>query len=137
MTSFSTSIAFAVGFTAAVAFVGCGQSLETELGLQYSSPEVPSDIPETITPSMDSRTSNLLAEGQTTLNLHQYYRSMHTTGWRWAIDDRQSGRPYRYKTEDDVKQGLDALGCGQDAFWLGYKDAIDQIAAAEKSQNQR
>jgi hypothetical protein len=137
MTRFSTSIAFAVGLIAAVVFAGCGQSLETELGLQYASPNVPSDVPETITPSPDSRTSNLLAEGQTTLNLHQYYRSMHRTGWRWAIDDRQSGRPYRYKTEDDVKQGLDALGCGQDAFWLGYKDAIDQIAAAEKSQNQR
>ncbi len=137
MTVNSTSIRFAVGLTAVVIFVGCGQSLEAELGLHYASPNISADIPETITPSPDSRTSNLLAEGHTTLNLHEYYRSEHRAGWQSAIDDRQSGRPYQYKNKDDVKNGLDALGWGQDAFWLGYKDAVDQIAAAEKSKSHR
>ena len=119
-----------------VVTAGCQQRLEDELGLKYKTPSTPADLEQFFTPAENQRASEYQADGETRNDMHEYYFGHHKMGWEWAIEAESAGHGHYYKSLDDVRGGLDAMTIGQDAFWLGYKSAVDQIAAArQKADN--
>ena len=107
--------------------------MEDELGLKYSPPSIPEDLEQFFEPLPTQRAYGVLRDGETTIDMHTRYRHAHRSGWNWAIRDRENGRPYMFKTKDDVHRNLDDFWICQDAFWLGYKAAMDQIATTEST----
>ena len=118
-----------------VVTAGCGQRLEDELGLKYQAPLIPADLEQFFTPAENQRAIQLLGDGETRIDMHEYFLSYHKTGWDWAIEAESAKREHYYKSLDDVRGGLDAMMIGQDAFWLGYKSAVDQILAARRESD--
>lgn len=118
-----------------ISTAGCRQSLEDELGLKYKAPTIPADLEQFFTPAENQRAIELLNDGETSIDMHEYYRSQHRLGWEWAIEAESAKREHYYKSLEDVRGGLDAMIIGQDAFWLGYKSAVDQISSARKNMD--
>jgi hypothetical protein len=105
---------------------GCRQlDIEKELGLKYTPPTVPADLSEHFVPDPESRTSNLLKKGETSLNLKEMYLRAHRYGWDLAIEQWARNKRFEYETKRDWQ--IDALGLQIDAAWLGYSEAREQI----------
>ena len=124
-----------LGVASVLALIGCSRSIEDELNLKYTAPPIPANLEPFYTPSENERAFELLNEGETQIDMHAYYLGAHKMGWEWAMEDETAGREHSYKSLDDVRGGLDAMRIGEDAFWIGYKSAVDQIAAAQTERN--
>ena len=104
---------------------GC-QSSEDRLGIRYTTPEIPSELDRYFTPDPNQKAFELLREGETEIDMHEYYRSCHRTGWKSAVSELDRGVPRHFNSLDDVYAGWSAMQIGCEAFWVGYDKAYSQ-----------
>ena len=122
-----------IGCLVVISFAnGCSQSLEAKLGLEYQPPDIPTNLELYYTPAEDHYAFQLLRDGETKIDMHEYYREYHRMGWDEAIKSKSKNQEFTYKSKGDVYEGVVAMRSGLESFWLGYKLAVDQITAAER-----
>lgn len=112
----------------ALSGLGCQKDMEKTLGLVYSPPTVPADVPERYGPPAGSRDCNWLKPGETHLNLKEEYLDGHKFGWKMALDDWFRWRKFHYATREELQ--WDTFKSTEDAMWLGYDDARRAIEEA-------
>ena len=106
------------------------QSTEDRLGLNYVAPKIPADLERFFTPDPNQKAVELLQDGETQIDMHEYYLGNHRAGWDNAISEHRLKMNRQFNSLQDVYGGWQAMQIGCDAFWIGYDDAYSQIDAA-------
>jgi len=114
---------------------GCRESTEQKLGLSYQAPDVPSEIKQFYKPSPNEKAIELLSDGETKIDMHEYYRELHRSGWNDAIYEYDRNPKNRqFKCAGDVRSAIHAMKIGCDAYWIGYDEAYRQIDTALRNR---
>ena len=109
--------------------IGCQPTTESRLGLVYTPPVVPDDVPSHFKPESDTKLESWLDDGETHLNLKAHYLDSHRCGWEAAIWDWDRYGEFKMKTERDAYSYRADIPSGTSALWIGYSDARRQIEA--------
>lgn len=106
---------------------GCQQSLEFKLGLSYSAPIVPDDVPSHFKPGPETKLEGWLDDGETHLDLKAHYLDAHRCGWDAAIWDWERYGEFKMQSKYDAYSYRADITSGTEALWIGYNEARDQI----------
>ncbi|QEG24839.1 hypothetical protein [Mariniblastus fucicola] len=106
---------------------GCSPSPEERLGLTYTPPVVPENVPAKFKPEPNTKIETWLKDGETHLNLKEHYVSSYRYGWDEAIYDWTSKTRFTIESRQDAMMHHADIKSGSDAFWLGYSEARRQI----------
>jgi hypothetical protein len=109
--------------------IGCQPTTESRLGLAYTPPVVPGDIPSHFKPEPNTKLESWLDDSETHLDLKAHYLDAHRCGWEAAIWDWDHYGEFKLKTERDAYSYRADIPSGTSAFWIGYSDARSQIEA--------
>ncbi len=113
----------------AICAVGCRESVEQRLGLVYAAPTIPDDLEQFFTPSPNQKAIEELRDGETKIDMHEYYRAFHKSGWTDAISEYERKVEREFKSERDVRMVIQAMQVGCEAYWIGYDEAYRRIVA--------
>ncbi|EMB17878.1 hypothetical protein RE6C_01393 [Rhodopirellula europaea 6C] len=113
--------------------IGCQPTTESRLGLVYTPPGVPDDVPSHFKPEPDTKLESWLDDGETHLDLKAHYLDAHRCGWDAAIWDWDRYGEFKMNTERDAYSYRADVPSGTSALWIGYSDARRQIEAMTQS----
>ena len=73
----------------------------------------------------------MLRDGETVINVHEYYLDSHRHGWNQAIANETLGIEHEHKTVENVE--IDCMVIGLEPYCRGYNSAVEQINAARET----
>lgn len=114
---------------------GCGliegrnEAPHVRLGITYQAPKIPDDIPAQYSPTKNEKAFELLRDGATSIDLHEYYLVHYRQGWEDAARDFLEHGSFPLMERNDVQTRVSGMVVGIDAYWDGYRIAQVQIGA--------